>query len=162
MNDDEEDTALPFPESTNFHGIQTDIGNDDPSQVALADARGHYGPINILIIPNAAITDESHTFPIWETPLHQWGLTYRMGVQGTLAIIRNFLRLAKTDQQKSEAELPNLAIVISGTDLTRPQSPTSPAYMSGTPGVLHGLVQAVSRDLQFLNSKARINVLAHV
>lgn len=118
--------------------------------------------MNILVIPNAPIADESHTYPIWETPLHQWALTYRISVQDPLATIKHFLRSTKTDQQKSESDIPNLAIVIAGTDLNKVTDFNSLKYMSGTPGVLHGLVQAVSRDLEYLNSKARINVLAHV
>lgn len=151
-----------MPELPNLHVIQDSFADEAPSQKAFIDARGHFGPINVLIIPNTAITDESLTYPIWETPIHQWGLAYRMSVQDTLAAISHFLRTVRNDQQKSESEIPNLAIVITGSDGSQLKNSASPEYMSGSPGILHGLVKAVNRDLQYLNSEARINVLAHV
>ena len=90
--------------------MQGDISDEDSIQSCIANAKNHFGPINILIA-NAGITDESHEYPIWQMPSELWQKTYDVNVKGTFLTIKHFLQSADKSQQELGRELENLAIV---------------------------------------------------
>jgi NAD(P)-dependent dehydrogenase (short-subunit alcohol dehydrogenase family) len=64
----------------------------------------------------AGITDESHEFPIWKTPLELWTKTYDTNIRGTFLTIKHFLQAAEDSQRESGKEVENLAIVVTGSE----------------------------------------------
>ena len=125
----------------------------------MKSAREHHGPINILIA-NAGITDESHEYPIWETPLELWEKTYAVNIRGTFLTIKHFLQSAELSQKDSGKELENLAIVVTGSETGKFGQAGHTEYASGKAGLQYGLVRGVKNEIVRLNSKARINAVA--
>ena len=103
------------PLDERLYTVQGDISQEDSIRSCIADARNHFGPINILIA-NAGITDESHEYPIWRTPVDLWQRTYDINVRGTFLTIKYFLQAAEESQEELARELENLAIVITGSE----------------------------------------------
>ena len=95
--------------------VQGDISDESSISSSIADAKRHFGPINILVA-NAGIADESRDWPIWETPLEVWKKTYEANVQGTFLTIKHFLQSAKSAQEENGKELEHLAIVVTGSE----------------------------------------------
>ncbi|KAL8951736.1 MAG: hypothetical protein Q9222_002315 [Ikaeria aurantiellina] len=147
------------PPTPNLHTIQGDIADESSVESAFSNAKAHFGPINILIA-NAGITDESHDYPIWETPLSHWESTYRVNVRGTFLTIKHFLRSANLHQQETHTELPNLAIVVTGSETGKFGQSGHAEYASGKAGLQYGLIRGVKNEIVRLNSKARINAVA--
>ncbi|KAL8710534.1 MAG: hypothetical protein Q9220_004967 [cf. Caloplaca sp. 1 TL-2023] len=148
-----------YQPSPNLHTIQGDIADESAIESAFSRAKAHFGPLNILIA-NAGITDESHEYPIWETPLSLWESTYRVNVRGTFLTIKHFLRSANSYQQQTGTELPNLAIVVTGSETGKFGQSGHGEYASGKAGLQYGLVRGVKNEIVRLNSKARINAVA--
>ena len=93
-------------------------------------------------------------------PLDLWERTYRVNVHGTFLTIKHFLRAAKEDQKTFECELPNLAIILTGSECGKYGQAGHSEYASGKAGLQYGLVKTVKNEIVKLNSKARINAVA--
>lgn len=139
--------------------VQGNISDESSVEACFASAREHHGPVNILIA-NAGITDESHAYPIWETPLPLWQKTYENNIQGTFLTIKHFLRSARISQQQCGHELENLAIVVTGSETGKFGQAGHTEYASGKAGLQYGLVRGVKNEIVRLNNKARINAVA--
>ncbi|SLM34997.1 polysaccharide deacetylase family protein [Lasallia pustulata] len=139
--------------------VRGNISDETSIEACIASAKEHHGPINILVA-NAGITDESHEYPIWETPLDLWQKTYDWNIRGTFLTIKHFLRSAKESQSQLGAELDNLAIVVTGSETGKFGQAGHTEYASGKAGLQYGLVRGVKNEIVRLNSKARINAVA--
>ena len=95
--------------------MQGDISHEESICSCIAQAKEHFGPINILIA-NAGIADESHEYPIWKISVERWQRTYDINVRGTFLTIKHFLQAAEEAQEDLGRELENLAIVITGSE----------------------------------------------
>lgn len=139
--------------------VRGNISDEASIEACIADAKKQHGAINILVA-NAGITDESHEYPIWETPLDLWQKTYDCNIRGTFLTIKHFLRSAKESQSQLGAELENLAIVVTGSETGKFGQAGHTEYASGKAGLQYGLVRGVKNEIVRLNSKARINAVA--
>jgi NAD(P)-dependent dehydrogenase (short-subunit alcohol dehydrogenase family) len=132
----------------------------------MSSAVAHFGPINILCA-NAGITNEQNHPNIWELPLETWEDVYRVNVRGTFLTIKHFL-LAAIEAQKglssstdtSVTELPNLSIVVTGSECGKFGQAGHAEYASGKAGLQYGLVPTVKNEIVRINSLARINAVA--
>lgn len=126
----------------------------------MATARAHFGPINILCA-NAGITDESQHRPIWELPIEVWDRVHTVNSRGTFLTIKHFLRNAAAAQDAADGEaLPNLAIVVTGSECGKFGQAGHAEYAAGKAGLQYGLVRGVKNEIVRLNRKARINAVA--
>lgn len=120
----------------------TGAATDEQSiQLSISQATKRSGPINILIV-SANVTVENNDFPVWDMPLDVWEETFQINARETFLTIKHFLRAARAAQQSRGKELDNLAIVVTGTEIS------------------NGLIQGVKNEISQLNSKARINAVA--
>lgn len=95
-------------------------------------------------------------------PTDLWDKTYAINVRGTFLTIKHFL-LAAEASQKGElggTELPNLAIVLTGSECGKFGQAGHVEYASGKAGLQYGLVRSVKNEIVRLNAKARINAVA--
>ncbi|EON62814.1 hypothetical protein W97_02039 [Coniosporium apollinis CBS 100218] len=151
----------PLPQNPNLYTIRGDISDEASIQDGMSLARAHFGPIHVCC-PNAGITDESNEYPIWRMPTDLWDKTYAINVRGTFLTIKHFL-LAAEASQKGElggTELPNLAIVLTGSECGKFGQAGHVEYASGKAGLQYGLVRSVKNEMVRLNAKARINAVA--
>lgn len=86
-------------------------------------------------------------------PLSLWQETYTNNIQGIFLTIKHFLLSAAAHQTATGQEIPNLAIVVTGSE-------GHTEYASGKAGLQYGLVRGVKNEIVRLNSKARINAVA--
>lgn len=146
--------------SSNFFAVTGDISSEESVASGIKSAVEHFGPINILIA-NAGITDESSEYNIWEIPLDIWEKTYNINIRGTFLTIKHFLQGAKEAQSAAgNAELENLAIVVTGSETGKFGQAGHTEYASGKAGLQYGLVRGVKNEIVKINSKARINAVA--
>ena len=124
----------------------------------MTEARAHFGPIHILAA-NAGITDESQAYPIWELPTDVWDRIHHTNFRGTFLTIKHFVRSAATSQEGNE-ELPNLAIVVTGSECGKFGQAGHAEYAAGKAGLQYGLIRSVKNEIVRLNRKARINAVA--
>ncbi|KUJ23075.1 polysaccharide deacetylase [Mollisia scopiformis] len=149
-----------LPSSHQLFTVNGDISSEPSIEKCIAQAVAHHGPINILIA-NAGITDESHSYPIWQLPLPLWQKTYTNNIQGTFLTIKHFLLSASAQQTAhSGQEIENLAIVVTGSETGKFGQAGHIEYASGKAGLQYGLVRGVKNEIVRLNSKARINAVA--
>jgi NAD(P)-dependent dehydrogenase (short-subunit alcohol dehydrogenase family) len=140
--------------------VTGDISSEESVASGIKSAVEHFGPINILIA-NAGITDESSEYNIWEIPLDIWEKTYNINIRGTFLTIKHFLQSAKEAQSAAgNAELENLAIVVTGSETGKFGQAGHTEYASGKAGLQYGLVRGVKNEIVKINSKARINAVA--
>ena len=99
----------------NLYTIQGDISDEASIEECITSAREYFGSINILAA-NAGITDESNEYPIWQMPTELWDKTYAVNVRGTFLTIKHFLKSAEISQKELGVELPNLAVVVTGSE----------------------------------------------
>lgn len=119
--------------------IVTGAATDEQAiQSSISQATKRFGPINILIASTNAIVE----FPVWDMSLDAWEKTYQANAQVTFLTIKHFLCAAKTAQKSLGKELDNLAIVVTGSEIS------------------NGLIQHVKNDISQLNSNATINAVA--
>jgi NAD(P)-dependent dehydrogenase (short-subunit alcohol dehydrogenase family) len=126
--------------------------------MALA-AKHHQCPVNILCA-NAGITDESNNYPIWEMPSDVWDKTYAVNVRGTYLTIKHFLKSVDSAQKETRKELPNVSIIVTGSECGVFGQAGHVEYASGKAGLQYGLVKTVKNEIVRLNGKARINAVA--
>jgi NAD(P)-dependent dehydrogenase (short-subunit alcohol dehydrogenase family) len=119
----------------------------------------HKCPVNILCA-NAGITDESNSYPIWEMPTELWDRTYNTNVRGTYLTIKHFLRFVEMAQKYTGKELPNVSVVVTGSETGVFGQAGHVEYASGKAGLQYGLVKTVKNEIVRLNGKARINAVA--
>lgn len=119
----------------------------------------HFGPINILCA-NAGITNEQSHPNIWELPLETWENVYRVNVRGCFLTIKHFMQAAIKAQETSGQELPNLSIVVTGSECGKFGQAGHTEYASGKAGLQYGLVPTVKNEIVRVNAKARINAVA--
>ena len=127
---------------------------------AFADSKAHFGPINILVVANNALSPDTQKSPIWDTPLDALNLMYHIPLQENFISIKHFLRSARSSQLETKSELPSLTIVLVGTDIVQDEHAGWDRIISSTTSMLFGLMQTVQDDLKIFNSKASINILA--
>ncbi|KAF2491071.1 polysaccharide deacetylase family protein-like protein [Lophium mytilinum] len=156
-HDLKQNTALAL--SPRLHVVQGDISDENSIEKCMTAARERFGPIHILAA-NAGITDESNDYPIWEMPAELWDRTYAVNNRGTFLTIKHFLRSADIWQKEWNAELPNLAIVVTGSECGKFGQAGHVEYASGKAGLQYGLVRSVKNEIVRLNSAARINAVA--
>jgi NAD(P)-dependent dehydrogenase (short-subunit alcohol dehydrogenase family) len=137
----------------------------------MSSAVAHFGPINILCA-NAGITNEQNHPNIWELPLSTWEDVYRVNVRGTFLTIKHFLLSAIASQNglssappnqgatASVTELPNLSIVVTGSECGKFGQAGHAEYASGKAGLQYGLVPTVKNEIVRINRLARINAVA--
>ncbi len=129
-------------------------------QHSISQARAHFGPIHICC-PNAGITDESNEYPAWRMPTELWDKTYAVNVRGTFLTIKHFLASAEASQQElGGQDLPNLAIVLTGSECGKFGQAGHAEYASGKAALQYGLVRTLKNEIVRLNAKARINAVA--
>ncbi|KAK0932346.1 hypothetical protein LTR29_016056, partial [Friedmanniomyces endolithicus] len=154
------DLKLPNPEDHNLvFPVQGDISDESSISSSIRQAVKRNGPINILCA-NAGITNESSHPNIWELPLETWEQVYSVNVRGTFLTIKHFLLAAKSHQEATGSELPNLAVVVTGSECGKFGQAGHAEYASGKAGLQYGLVPTVKNEIVKLNSKARINAVA--
>jgi len=93
-------------------------------------------------------------------PVDVWDNVYNVNVRGTFLSIKHFLRSAEQSQQELQKELPNLAVVITGSECGKFGQAGHAEYASGKAGLQYGLVRGVKNEIVRLNAKARINAVA--
>lgn len=145
--------------SSNLFVVDGDISDENAIKASIAKAYAHHGPIHILVA-NAGITNESSSCPIWQMPVDLWDKTYATNVKGTFLTIKHFLQCAEAHQIQTGAELPNLSIVITGSECGKFGQAGHVEYASGKAGLQYGLIRTVKNEIVRLNSKARINAVA--
>ncbi|KAL9097205.1 MAG: hypothetical protein Q9165_000632 [Trypethelium subeluteriae] len=160
---------LPQPQSSFLLPLQGDISSESSISSSIAHARAHFGPIHILCA-NAGVTDESHAYPIWELPVELWEKTNSVNQRGTFLTIKHFLRSAaesqasaaqgEGDEDGQQRQLPNLAIVVTGSECGKFGQAGHAEYATGKAGLQYGLVRGVKNEIVRLNKKARINAVA--
>ncbi|KAI9710957.1 MAG: hypothetical protein M1820_002394 [Bogoriella megaspora] len=152
-----------LPSSAALYSVQGDVSDEQSISECIARARNHFGPIHILCA-NAGITDESHDYPIWDLPTELWDRTYRVNVRGTFLTIKHFLKSAEISQsgrtEDEGKELPNLAIIVTGSECGKFGQAGHAEYASGKAGLQYGLIRGVKNEIVRLNSKARVNAVA--
>ncbi|KAL8718450.1 MAG: hypothetical protein Q9225_004416 [Loekoesia sp. 1 TL-2023] len=146
----------------NLHSIEGSLTEEAFIESAFVDSRARFGPVNVLVIANAATGLTEGDCPIWETALDTLDLTYRVSFRWIFLVMKHFLRSIRSYQHETKSDLQNLAVVLVESGMADPRHVKRGKYTSGTSGMLHGLVQAVKHDLEYINSKATINVLARV
>lgn len=109
---------------------------------------------------NAGITDEQHSYPIWDFPVELWDRVYATNVRGAFLTIKHFLRAAKESQDETKAELENLAVVVTGSECGKFGQEGHSEYASGKAGLMYGLVRTVKNEIVRMNGRARINAVA--
>lgn len=148
------------PPNPNLFTVNGNISDEVSIQGCIAAAKSHFGPINILVA-NAGITDESHSYPIWKIPLELWEKTYNNNIRGTFLTIKSFLQSAEdTQAENGGKEMENLAIVVTGSETGKFGQAGHTEYASGKAGLQYGLVRGVKNEIVRLNSLARINAVA--
>ncbi|CZS96359.1 related to polysaccharide deacetylase family protein [Rhynchosporium graminicola] len=146
--------------SKNLFTVTGDISVEESIERSIAQAKAHFGPINILIA-NAGITDESRSYPIWDLPLELWEKTYNTNIRGTFLTVKHFLRSAEETQKSAGGnEIENLSIVVTGSECGKFGQAGHTDYASGKAALQYGLVRGVKNEIVRLNSKARINAVA--
>ncbi|KAF2467051.1 polysaccharide deacetylase [Lindgomyces ingoldianus] len=145
--------------SKNLLKLQGDISEEPSIASSISEAVLHFGPINILCA-NAGITDESNSYNVWDMPLSLWEKTYATNVRGTFLTIKHFLKPVETCQTTSGTELPNVAVVVTGSETGVFGQAGHAEYASGKAGLQYGLAKSVKNEIVRLNSKARINAVA--
>jgi NAD(P)-dependent dehydrogenase (short-subunit alcohol dehydrogenase family) len=143
----------------NVFNVQGDISDEDSIARSIAEAVGHFGPIQILCA-NAGITNEQNHPNIWEMPLETWDNVYKVNVRGAFLTIKHFLLAAIKAQDIAGKELENLAIVITGSECGKFGQAGHSEYASGKAALQYGLVRTVKNEIVRINSKARINAVA--
>jgi len=146
--------------SPNIFTVSGDISSEESIKSCIAQAKDHFGPINILVA-NAGITDESNSYPIWELPLDLWEKTYNTNIRGTFLTIKHFLRAAEESQKAAGGkEIEHLSIVVTGSECGKFGQAGHAEYASGKAALQYGLIRGVKNEIVRLNSKARINAVA--
>ncbi|KAF2635936.1 NAD(P)-binding protein [Massarina eburnea CBS 473.64] len=147
------------PPSPCFHHLQGDISDELSISQSINDAVSHFGPLNILCA-NAGITDESASYNIWDVPTALWDKTYTINVRGTFLTIKHFLKSVEAAQKTSSQQLPNVSIVLTGSECGVFGQAGHVEYASGKAALQYGLVKTVKNEIVRLNDKARINAVA--
>lgn len=93
-------------------------------------------------------------------PVELWDKVYNVNVRGTFLTTKHFLRSAEQSQKELGNELPNLAVVITGSECGKFGQAGHAEYASGKAGLQYGLVRGVKNEIVRLNAKARINAVA--
>jgi NAD(P)-dependent dehydrogenase (short-subunit alcohol dehydrogenase family) len=93
-------------------------------------------------------------------PTELWDRTYAVNVRGTYLTIKHFLKSVESAQKSSEKELPNVSVIVTGSECGVFGQAGHVAYASGTAGLQYGLVRTVKNEIVRLNGKARINAVA--
>ena len=147
--------------SDQFFSVQGDMSDEETMRDAMAQAQAHFpGPINILIA-NAGVSDEAHAWPIWKIPLEVWEKRYHVNIRGTFLTIKHFLAAAEAWQDEhAGTEVPNLAVVLTGSETGVYGQAGHAEYASGKAGLQYGLVRSVKNEIIRLNRRARINAVA--
>jgi NAD(P)-dependent dehydrogenase (short-subunit alcohol dehydrogenase family) len=161
--------ATATDDNPNIFTVSGDISSEESISSAMSSAVSRFGPINILCA-NAGITNEQNHPNIWELPLETWEDVYRVNVRGTFLTIKHFLLAAiasqgglshDPDQKDAEVtELPNLAIVVTGSECGKFGQAGHAEYASGKAGLQYGLVPTVKNEIVRVNRLARINAVA--
>ena len=142
-----------------FHFVQADLTDEKSVAEAFQSAWEKFGTPNILVA-NAGITNEQAHPPIWEISTELWDSVNSINVRGTFLTIKHFLLTVKQEQEVSQKELENLAIVLTGSETGKFGQEGHAEYASGKAGLQYGLVKTVKNEIVRLNSKARINAVA--
>jgi NAD(P)-dependent dehydrogenase (short-subunit alcohol dehydrogenase family) len=150
--------SQPASDPNIFH-VTGDMADEASIAASMQEAMDRFGPIHILCA-NAGITNEQNHPPIWELPLETWESVYRVNVRGTFLTIKHFLRAAIRTQQTSGQELPNLAVVVTGSECGKFGQAGHAEYASGKAGLQYGLVPTVKNEMVRVNARARINAVA--
>jgi NAD(P)-dependent dehydrogenase (short-subunit alcohol dehydrogenase family) len=140
--------------------LEGDISDEASIAASFAQAvKHHQCPVNVLCA-NAGITDESNSYPIWDMPTELWDRTYAVNVRGTYLTIKHFLKSVESAQKTSEKELPNVSVIVTGSECGVFGQAGHVEYASGKAGLQYGLVRTVKNEIVRLNGKARINAVA--
>ncbi|KAF2035519.1 NAD(P)-binding protein [Setomelanomma holmii] len=147
-------------ENSNLYCIEGDMNDEFSIANSFSQAIEHHKrPVNILCA-NAGITDESNSYPIWDMPTELWDRTYAVNVRGTYLTIKHFLKSVESAQKDSDAELPNVSVVVTGSECGVFGQAGHVEYASGKAGLQYGVVRTVKNEIVRLNGKARINAVA--
>lgn len=142
-----------------FHFVKADLTDEKSVAEAFQSAWEQFGTPNILVA-NAGITNEQAHPPIWEISTELWDSVNSINVRGTFLTIKHFLLTAKQEQDATQHEMENLAIVLTGSETGKFGQEGHAEYASGKAGLQYGLVKTVKNEIVRLNSKARINAVA--
>lgn len=93
-------------------------------------------------------------------PIDLWEKTYSVNVRGTFLTIKHFLKSVETLQTQTGKELPNVAVVVTGSECGVFGQAGHVEYASGKAGLQYGLVKTVKNEIVRLNALARINAVA--
>lgn len=118
-----------------------------------------FGPLHVLVA-NAGITNESSHPPIWDIDVKTWDNVNAVNVRGTFLTIKHFLLTVRDTQRQLDRELPNVSVIVTGSETGVFGQEGHVEYASGKAGLQYGLVKSVKNEIVRLNSKARINAVA--
>lgn len=93
-------------------------------------------------------------------PTELWDKTYAVNVRGTFLTIKHFLKSAEISQKELGVELPNLAVVVTGSECGKFGQAGHGEYASGKAGLQYGLIRGIKNEIVRLNSAARVNAVA--
>lgn len=139
--------------------VKGDLKDEFSIHKAFNDSRTALGPIHILVA-NAGITDESTHTPVWDMDVNKWDEVNTNNVRGTFLTIKHFLRQVKDCQDSSGEELPNVSIIVTGSETGVFGQEYHAEYATGKAGLQYGLVKTVKNEVVRLNSLARVNAVA--
>lgn len=139
--------------------VKGDLKDEFSIHKAINDAKTALGPIHILVA-NAGITDESEHTPIWELSTEKWDEVNANNVRGTFLTVKHFLQQVKDHQESTNEELPNVSIVVTGSETGVFGQEFHAEYATGKAGLQYGLVKTVKNEIVRLNAKGRINAVA--
>jgi NAD(P)-dependent dehydrogenase (short-subunit alcohol dehydrogenase family)/peptidoglycan/xylan/chitin deacetylase (PgdA/CDA1 family) len=142
-----------------FYFVEADLTSEKSVAEAFQSAWEQFGTPNILIA-NAGITNEQAHPPIWEISAELWDSVNAINVRGTFLTIKHFLLTVKQEQEATQKEVENIAIVVTGSETGKFGQEGHAEYASGKAGLQYGLVRTVKNEIVRLNSKARINAVA--
>ncbi|KAL8832396.1 MAG: hypothetical protein Q9170_004897 [Blastenia crenularia] len=152
----------PFPmrASQSLLVLEGNLTDEAFVTTAFAESTARFGPINVLVVVTTTMFFNDH-YPIWRTALGHLDLIYQDSIRESFLVIKHTFQVANDHQLDTQCQLENLAIVFvesAVADATLAERTT----ISGSLSMLHGFLQALKRDLEYLNTKATINVLARV
>lgn len=93
-------------------------------------------------------------------PSSLWDRTYAVNVRGTFLTIKHFLKSVERFQAEMGTQVPNVSIVVTGSECGVFGQAGHVEYASGKAGLQYGLVKTVKNEIVRLSASARINAVA--
>jgi NAD(P)-dependent dehydrogenase (short-subunit alcohol dehydrogenase family) len=154
----------PLPDNPNYIYILGDISSEESIENAFSRAAVKFGPIACCIA--LASLDYSvlpHHDSMATMSLEQFKRTHDINVQGTFLTARTWLRQLKdyaVTLKDGDARLPNVSLIIVGSESGTFGERGNADYSSGKAAVQVGLVKSLMGDVSRIWEGARVNAVA--